>query len=320
MSKDNMIWAYLMHLGECMWGDFEPGDGGQCLFTDKVSFDQNVWLDVSKKLHEKQCCNMIIIDIGEGVIFDSHPEIKAPGALTKKQLKDEILRLRGLGFEVIPKLNFATSHDKWMGIYSRMVSTPQYYKFCTDVIDEMCELFDHPRFFHLGMDEECFSIQKRLPLCIIRHHSLFWHDMNFLFKAVEKNGSRPWIWADYVWHTPESQKSFLENMTKDILLSNWYYGDWTHTDTFFYDSMCAYKLLEEHGFDQIPTAGNCNRVVEYNTKSMKLTIENTINTIAPERLKGYMMTSWEPTNEIMRPRLMEAVDIMDDGFKFYHNK
>ena len=47
-----------------------------------------------------------------------------------------------------------TGHDAWMKQYSRMVSTPEYYSFCDDIINEVCETFDYPAYFHIGMDEE----------------------------------------------------------------------------------------------------------------------------------------------------------------------
>ena len=312
---DNMIWAYLLHLGEAMWRDFGPGDGGECLFTDKSSFDKNVWLGTIDKLCEKKSCNMIVIDVGEGVEYEAYPEIKRPGSWTKKELSDEVKRLKALGFEVIPKLNFSTGHDKWMGIYSRMVSTPQYYKFCTDVIDEISELFEYPRFFHLGMDEECYAIQVKSPMCIIRQHDLYWHDINFLLKAVEKNGARPWLWADFVWHTPDTEKAFIENMSHDALLSNWYYGDWV--DPYFKQARDGYAVLEAHDFDQVPTGGNCDKTREYSEKNMLLTVENCMKIVAPERLKGFMMTTWEMTNEKNRARLAAAVDCIDESYEFY---
>ena len=41
-----------------------------------------------------------------------------------------------------------------VGIYERMVSTPIYYQVCKDLIEEAYEMFDHPEFIHIGMDEE----------------------------------------------------------------------------------------------------------------------------------------------------------------------
>ena len=316
----NMIWAYLIHLGECMWGDFEPGDGGKCLFTQKPTFTKDAWLDITAMLKEKKCCNMIIIDIGEGVEFESHPEIKSPWAWTKKELADELARLRALGFEVIPKLNFSTGHDKWMGVYSRMVSTPQYYQFCTDVINEISELFGYPRFFHIGMDEECAAVQKKYSICIVRQNELFLHDLDFLFKAVEKNGARPWMWADHIWHTPELACELLKRLSHEGVYSNWYYGDWMPTKTYFQSVMDTYSILEKHGFDQIPTAGNCKSVIEYSRENMVRTVENCTKIISPEHLLGFMMTSWEKTNTEKLPRHEEATDMMKEGFESFYCK
>ena len=231
-----------------------------------------------------------------------------------KEVADELSRLRGLGFEVIPKLNFSSSHDEWMGKYSRMVSTPEYYKVCDDLIDEVCELFNSPRLFHLGMDEECFSIQETMNLCIIRHGELYWHDSFRLFNRTEKNGARPWIWADYVWHNKKSEESFLKHMTKDILCSNWYYHEFTEESGWLKDSYCAYEVLEKNGFDQLPGASNC--VCDNN---LELTVDHCSKIIAPERLKGFIMTHWMPTVPEKKEKLLSSADILKDAYNKYQN-
>jgi hypothetical protein len=55
---------------------------------------------------------------------------------------------------------------------------------------EVSDLFDKPRFFHLGMDEENAEDQKWLNHVVIRQHDLWWHDFYFFVDQVEKNGSR----------------------------------------------------------------------------------------------------------------------------------
>lgn len=319
MAKE-FIWSYLVHLGECMWGDYGPGDGGKCIKTAPLSFDESTWKDISVRLKESGACNTILIDLGEGVEYESHPEIKAPSSWSKKKLADEIARLRSMGFKVYPKLNFSTGHDKWMGIYSRMVSTPQYYTFCKDIIDEVCELFSKPSLFHLGLDEECYSIQTKIPLCVIRNGDLWWHDVNYLFGLVEANGARPWIWADYVWHTKASEKDFIENMSHDVLCSNWYYGNWKHTEGFLADSMRGYSVLEENGFEQLPTGGNPYGTVEYCRDNMRLTVEKCVDIVSPEKLYGFMMTTWAMTTLEKKVQLDEAVDALTEAHKFYYSR
>ena len=307
---NKMIWSYLVHFGTRMWGDFPAGDGGKCIDDTPLNFDENTWREVSESL-AKTRCNMILVDVGEFMQYETHPELAIPGSWSKQRLADELARIKGMGFEVIPKLNFSAGHDKWLGVYSRMLSTPQYYQVCKDVIAEVAEVFGNPRLFHLGMDEEVWSIQSQLPICIIRNRELYWHDFFLLAKEVEAHGARPWIWADHVWHTPEKEKNFLEHMTKDVLLSNWYYGDYTETG-WFEDIYRGYEVLTENGFDQVPAASNyrCD-------DNMVLTVERYGNKIAPENLKGFMMAPWAMTTEESKQQLINAGKLLDDGIRAF---
>src|SRR5690606_30581643 len=98
--------------------------------------------------------NMAVIEVGNSIKLDSHPEIAIRDAWSTTRLRAELAKIRKLGIEPIPFLNFSATHDLWLKQYSRMLSTEEYYKVCSDVIKEVADLFDKPRFFHLGMDEE----------------------------------------------------------------------------------------------------------------------------------------------------------------------
>ncbi len=75
--------------------------------------------------------NRVLIDWGDGVKYDSLPEIAVNGAWSTSQLKKELKTIRKLGLEPIPKLNFSTGHKAWLGPYQRMISSDTYYKVCT---------------------------------------------------------------------------------------------------------------------------------------------------------------------------------------------
>ena len=131
-----------------------------------------------------------------------------------------------------------------------MVSTPEYYKVCADLIAEVAEIFDKPRFFHLGYDEENYPVQRTYDYVVIRQGELWKRDFLFFVEQVEKAGSRPWIWADYYWDHPE----FLDWAPKSILMSNWYYGKDFNPET--NKVAKAYIDFDKAGFDQIPTGSN----------------------------------------------------------------
>ena len=292
-----MIWANLLHLSTNMWVDYErPRGAGEGSYYDpSLRFDKDLWEDLTKRMVAAGM-NMVVIDLGDGVKYESHPELAVKGAWTPNRLRRELDRLRTIGLEPIPKLNFSACHDVWLGPYSRMVSTDAYYAVCKDLIHEVAALFDRPRFFHLGMDEETPGHQRRFHYMLVRQGDLWWHDFLFLAHQVEAAGLRPWIWSDYIWHHPDE---FLARMPKSVLQSNWYYD---HSFSKKVRYVEAYLDLDKHGYDQIPTGsvwadvGNFERTVPFCVRNLK-----------PKRLLGFLQTPWKSTLPQYRDVHLEAI-------------
>lgn len=300
-----MIWGNLLHLSYNMWPDRRPDSWGHYTpdqlhyveVSDTLRFDDSLWRDITDKM-AKAGMNMVVLDVGDGIQFESHPEISVKKAWSRARLGDELARLRTLGLEPIPKLNFSTAHDQWLHDYSRMVSTPTYYKVCAELIAEVATLFGKPRFFHLGYDEETAAHQSKYAIAIVRQHELWWHDFNFFVKTVETQGCRPWIWADFAWNHPAE---FYENMPRQVLQSNWYYGlDFDKADA---PVIKTFRELEKHGCDQIPTGSNWSTPENFG----KL-VEWCRKEIPAPRLKGFLQTPWKPTLEVFRDHHLQAVD------------
>ena len=265
--------------------------------TTKLRLDNKVWKEILDRLVDAGM-NMVVIDLGEGMRYKSHPELAVKGSWSVDRLKKELDRIRGLGLEPIPKLNFSTAHDTWLGPYERCVSTPTYYRVCRNLIRETTKIFGRPRFFHLGMDEETAEHQRHYGYAVMRQHELWWHDLNFLVDEVEKQGARPWIWSDYVWHHPET---FYKRMRRSVLQSNWHYGrSFAKNDV----SAQAYRGLEKHRFDQIPTGSNwgCR-------ENFGRTVSFARKEIAARRLLGFLQTVWRPTIGECLDRHVEAIDL-----------
>jgi len=306
-ANEETIWAYLLHLGCNMWADrLIPGREDEYIcFRPYLRCETELWNEVVKEMAEAGM-NMAVIDVADGVEYESHPEIAVRRAWSPKRLRRELARMRRLGIEPIPKLNFSTCHDAWMGPYARMVSTDAYYAVCRDLIEEVIDLFDGPRFFHLGMDEETAQHQRLYEYVVIRQHDLWWRDLFFYIEAVEKGGSRPWVWSDYVWHYPEI---FYAKMPTSVLQSNWYYQDSfsisQRRNPRSFHRVRAYLELDERGYDQVPTGSNHSF-----PENFQKTVEYGKKRLAPERLKGFLQTVWRPTQAIYRDRHLEAVQLV----------
>lgn len=291
------IWACLLHLSFNMWEEYIHPKIPDRGFRPELRLSEPLWQDSLKQMVASGM-NMVMIDLGDAVKYDSHPEIAVKNAWTPQRLHDELGKMRKMGLEPIPKLNFSTGHDTWMGPYSRMVSTDKYYTVCSDLIAEVSRIFNKPRFFHLGMDEETAQHQVTYEYVVIRQKELWWHDLFFLAEQVEKAGPRPWIWSDFMWHHPEE---FFKKMPKSIVQSNWYYK------TVFDEKnphVKAYLDLEAHGYDQVPCGSNFNEPL-----SISATVEYCNKHVADERLMGFLQTVWKSSTETNREAILAGIEL-----------
>jgi len=333
MESKDFIWSYLIHLGHNMWKDIPRKDFrpemmsekgrkdpekvkrfyGTCM-SDTLLAEDAEW-DFSVDALARAGCNMIIVDLGEGVKYASHPELAVKGSWTVERLRRELARMRALGLEPIPKLNFSATHDTWLGEYHRMVSTPEYFRVCSDLIREVAEIFGRPRFFHLGYDEETYAHQKHHRCVVIRQGEHWWHDFLWFVKETEKTGCRPWVWSDYAW----AHKEFLSRCPKSVLQSNWYYGERgeigdefdiaklpeVHTDGRPIRAYVeTYLTLDKAGFDQIPTGSTYLYDSNFGN-----TIDFCDRHLDPKLLKGYMMAPWGSLEAAMHARTAHAIDV-----------
>jgi hypothetical protein len=314
--EPKFAWSYLVHFGVNSWKDIplETQDPGleekwltRCC-ADHVRFDEPSWRRLSAALANAGC-NQIVVDLAEIVEYPSHPELAVKGSWSVERLRAEIGRLRGMGFEVIPKMNFSACHDTWLKEYHRMVSTKKYYQVCEDLIKDVAEIFDRPRFFHLGYDEETAIHQRQHLFAVCRQGELWWHDFLWFVGVTEKAGCRPWIWSDYIWHHKDE---FLKRMPKSVLQSNWYYGAKFNPAEMGDGGrrVEAYEWLDKAGFDQVPTGSNFSCDVNFSG-----TVKFCDAKCDASRLKGYMMAPWTRTFAIHEEKSMQAIAQMAEVIK-----
>src|SRR6478735_7955447 len=94
-SEISMIYANLLHLSYNMWSDWQnpavksPYYGAQ----PYLRFDDALWNDLLAAM-AKGKLNMVVLDLGDGVNYESHPEIAVKGAWSTKRLRDEVKKMR----------------------------------------------------------------------------------------------------------------------------------------------------------------------------------------------------------------------------------
>lgn len=301
------LWSVLVHLGTNLW--FEKGNTrAQKQFPDEahkvwkspasseMRFDEEEWKRYKDVLH-RAGVNAIVLDIAEGLVYPSHPELASKGAWTPERLASEAEDLRGMGIELIPKLNFSTTHDTWLGDYSLRVSTQEYHDVCRALIADICGIL-HPRFFHLGFDEENYENQRLYDHVVIRQGDSWWNDLVRLVGYVEEHGARAMMWSDYA---REHLEEFIERCPKSVVQCVWYYftqfeEPLPHSSVIRIRPLTA---LAEAGFDIFPGAS-----LAYEDKNFDALARYSAAHIPPERLLGFLQTTWEP----VQPEWREILD------------
>ena len=327
-DNDGMVWGLMMQLGHNMWREMPLCTNGMTeaqldwYARDFNRTDQKLWDEITEHAAKKGV-NLLLIDLGEGMVYPSHPELAVRGSWSPEKMQKELARLRRLGIEPIPKLNFSASHDAWLKDYSRMVSTPEYYRVCSDVIRDVCDIFGKPRLFHLGWDEEKFIAQKRAHVAVVRQGDLWWHDFMFTVKEVEKNGSKAWIWSDQNW---KHHDAFLKKMPHSVMQSNWHYFfmqhmvrndaeigkmDWPEP----WAGPLGFLELEAAKYDQIPCASNYKV-----PKNLEIIVKFCKEHVAHERIKGFLMAPWARSyGAEHRAKLIEACNLVENARRIWES-
>ncbi len=287
--------------------DTERGERIQIAYDPLATKDINCFRTLVD-LAKEEGYDAILVHPADALVYDSHPELALPGGWTKLELQNELDHARDLELLVFPMLNFSAAHDVWLGEYARMISTPDYYQVCGDLIDELCELFESPRYFHLGLNGENDWEQSQLDYAVVRGDRLMIHDMQFFMKHCRDHGAIPWLSSDFAI---EHLACMEQAVPKDVLLS--------HTQASERGRAClspsekAFIETARLGYTgMMPTlSGYFN--LDVPNQQMQMVKEH----LAPECVFGFVADGYLRCEEKNRCRLMDEVVRSMRAFRSY---
>ncbi len=182
---------------------------------DFVYFDRCAWDKIINELPALGV-DTVILDLAEGIKYDCAPDLAIKGSIDKAEFKKMLDKLRALGITAIPKLDFSAAHDLWAGNYGKSAGTQLYRDFCKNIIDEVCELFGKPEYFHLGLADETIDYQRFYGTCVVRGPKAFWRDVYAMFDACRANGAKPIMYGDYFGYEPQA---FTKMLPRDVVIA-----------------------------------------------------------------------------------------------------
>jgi hypothetical protein len=163
--------------------------------------------------------NTLILDLSQGYRWASHPELAKANAWTRADLERVLKEARTLGLEVLPGLA-EPGHAEWITAkhpdlaedgagYMLCTRHPQTRALLGELMSELIDLFDQPRYLHIGHDELWWRTQRkheveRCPRCAgsprwqLVLDDLLWHH-----SWLMQRGVKPMMWSDMLvkaWH------------------------------------------------------------------------------------------------------------------------
>lgn len=172
--------------------------------------------------------NTLILRVDWNYNYQSHPELRDSGALTKGEVKKIVSACRKHNIAIIPQVNLL-GHQSWAGSIGNLlkayphfdetpdVKMPEKYvwpnadglyckSYCPlhpevhdvvfDVVDEICDVFEASA-FHAGMDEVFYIGEKQCPRCSgLDKAELFAGEVRKIRDHLAVDGRHLWIWGD----------------------------------------------------------------------------------------------------------------------------
>jgi hypothetical protein len=172
--------------------------------------------------------NLLILRVDYNYAYMSHPELRNPSPLTRKDVKKIVEVCKKYGIDIVPQINLL-GHQSWasdlgnlLKIYPQFDETPHikmpekydwpnpdglycksYCPLHPDVhgivlalMDELLDVFE-TNLFHAGMDEVFYIGDDRCPRCSGHDKAeLFAGEINKIHRHLAKRNGRLFIWGD----------------------------------------------------------------------------------------------------------------------------
>lgn len=234
--------------------------------------------------------NLLLIDVEDGVIYKTLPELRKRYSVPIAELRGLALRARKKGLEVIPKLNFARSplhrHSAWLDPNQAEPDSAAFWKRGFAAIDEVLAATE-ARTLHVGMDEDDTRSPEEYRKATMR-----------LYRGLKRRGVRMAMWAEvgHRWRPQQRWKEIpaIRELPRDAILMPWSYHfaqtEWV-------------PRLKRWGFEVI---GACGYSAGDTEGDPSANAREWCNLIRSARADGLVLTKWIRCSAENREALVQA--------------
>jgi hypothetical protein len=256
--------------------------------------------------------NLLITEIDYNFEFQSHPELRSKGHITKEEIKSLLKICRDNNVVLVPEFQ-CLGHQSWeketfplLKNYPQFDETPDQFPdnegiYCRswcplnpdvnsvifDLFNELVDAFEATA-FHVGMDEVFLIASENCPRCQGKNSAeLFAKAVNDYYKYFSEKNVEMMMWGDRLIDTSSTHYSLWEAsanntqaaidiISKNIIICDWHYGNQTE--------YLSIPIFLQKGFRILPASWNDSSAFESLINySLKFNSEN---------LLGHLCTTW----------------------------
>ncbi|MBN1342973.1 MAG: hypothetical protein JXQ73_09860 [Phycisphaerae bacterium] len=244
--------------------------------------------------------NAVFLELAPYVMVDGYPKASRAEARTREELRAVVRRAQSLGLTPLPYVNslqhLERAYRPPVLIEGKVMDlgAEENYRFLAAVYAQWLEDFDHPRVFHLGMDEATDTLVMNARKYGRSTAELLAAHVNRLAAFFVGRGVRPIIWHDMLLSPDQTNQGYahggapvnswsaIETIDRRVMLDYWNYDDHER-----YPVVDRFRTL---GFEVVVTPwkdwDGCRRLIHYGT----------------DRGCRVMGSTWGPINDV---RLVE---------------
>lgn len=189
--------------------------------------------------------NCILWRVKNGYDYQGRPGIARASALPRDTYKELVRFAEDHFLDLMPSLNLHGHANWFLGPYPELredgdIKTlctrhPDTYPLLFDMTDQLIELFNRPKRFHVGLDEVRWQTpnlppDKHCPRCKgIPKWQIFADHVTRLRDHLKSRGVETWMWGDMLVRRHNGRAPFdcykaLDLIPKDVVLTNWSAG------------------------------------------------------------------------------------------------
>jgi hypothetical protein len=263
--------------------------------------------------------NMLVLQPGATMKFEKHPELARPGVLARRQMQRIVRHARDRSLEVVPVLQCMSHGSEILHAYPQYQSAGSdeiyaprqrgLFRLMFDLLDEMIEVFEGPRWLHIGHDEILNHYNRRYRTRVLRGDGAkqYAESVQRLHGHLAKYSIGTMMWADglldpaqfqdvcfYQTGTyggpPDHFEKAMDLLPRDIVMCDWHYELAREFPTLRYLQNAGFQTMGCSGFP-LNTALFSRYALEHRTP----------------RFFGMMVTAWHALNRANAARLSTLV-------------